>query len=192
MVIAAVKLKTLLGRKIMTNLDSIFKSRDVTLPTKILLVKAMFFPSGHVWMWELDCEESWALKNWFFWTVMLEKTFESPLDWKKIKPVNSKGNQSWISIGSTVAEAGAPNLWPPNVKSWLIRKDPDAGKDWKQKKGLVEDEMVRYYHQLNGHESEQLWEIVEDRWAWCTAVHGVTKSRTWLSSRTTNSTWRNL
>ena len=105
--------------------------------------------------------------------MVLEKTLESLLDYKEIKPVNSKGNQSWIFIGRTDANAEAPILWPPDGKNLLIRKDPDAGKDWKQKKGLVEDEMVRYYHQLNGHESEQLWEIVEDRVAWCATVHAV-------------------
>ena len=88
------------------------------------------FSSSHVWVWELDHKEVWALKNWRFWTVLLEETLESPLDCKKIKPVNPKGNQSWIFIGRTDAEAEAPILWPPDVKSQLIRKDPDAGKDW--------------------------------------------------------------
>ena len=102
------------------------------------------FSSGHVWMWELDCEESWALKNLCFWTVVLEKTLESPLDCKEIKPVNPKGNKPWISIGRTDAEAEAPILWSPDVKSWLIGKDPDAEKHWRQKeKGVAEDEMVR-------------------------------------------------
>ena len=100
------------------------------------------FSSGHVWMWELDCEEGWELKNWCFWTVMLEKTLESPLDWKEIKSVNPKGNQYWIFIGRTDFEA--PIFWPPDANSRLIRKDPDAGKDWRQKeKGVVKDEMVR-------------------------------------------------
>ena len=103
-------------------------------------------------MWELDHEEDWALKNWCFWTVMLEKTLESPLDSKEIKPVNPKGNQSWMFIGRTDAEALI--LWPPDVKSWLIRKDPDAGKDWRwEEKGTTGDEMVGWHHHLNGHES---------------------------------------
>ena len=106
-------------------------------------------------MWELDYKGSWALKNWCFWTVVLEKTLESPLDYK-IKPVNPKGNKSWIFIGRTNAEAEAAILWPPDAKSWLIRKDPDAGEDWKQEeKGMTEDEMVGWHHWLNGHEFEQ-------------------------------------
>ena len=118
-----------LGRKVMTNLDSILKSRDTTLPTKVCLVKAMVFSSSHVWMWELDCEESWALKNWCFWTMVLEKTLESPLDCKEIKTVHPKGDQSWVIIGRTDVEAETPILWPPVAKSWLIWKDSDAGKD---------------------------------------------------------------
>ena len=129
-----------LGRKAMINLDSVLKSRDITLLTKVCLVKAMVFP---IWMWELDRKEGWAPKNWSFWTVMLEKTLESPLDSEEIKPVNPKGNQSWILIGRTDAEAEAPILWPPDAKIWLIEKDPDTGKDWRQeKKRVTEDEMV--------------------------------------------------
>ena len=104
------------GRKAMTNLDSILESRDLTLPTKVHLVKAMDFPSSHVWMWELDYKESWVLKNWCFWTVVLEKTLESPLDCK-IKPANPKGNQSWIFIGRTDVEAETPTPWPPDAKN---------------------------------------------------------------------------
>ena len=114
------------------------------------------FSSGHVWMWELDCEDSWAPKNWCFWTVVLEKTLESPLDCKEIQPVHSKGDQAWVFIGRTDAEAETPILWPPDVKSWLIWKELDAGKDWGQEeKGTTEDEMVGWHHQLNGHEYEQ-------------------------------------
>ena len=143
----------LLGRKVMTNLDSILKSRDITLPTKVHLVKSYGFSSSHVWMWELDCEEGWAPKNWCFWAVVLEKTLESPLACK-IKPVHPKGNQSWIFIGRTDAET--PKLWPPYAKNWLIGKDPDAGKDWRREgKGTTEDEMVGWHHWLNGHEFEQ-------------------------------------
>ena len=141
-----------LGRKVMANLDSILKSRDITLSTKVHLVKAMIFSSGHVWMWELDCEESWAPKNWCFWTVVLEKTLESPLDCKEIQPVHRKGDQSWVFIGRTDVEAETPILWPPDAKSWLLWKDPDAGKDWGQgEKGKTEDEMVGWHHRLNGH-----------------------------------------
>ena len=137
----------------MTNLDSILKSRDITLPTKVCLIKAMVFPVVIVWMWELDYKESWVQKNWCFWTVVLEKALESPLGSKKIQPAHAKGNQSWIFIGRTDAEAEAPILWPPDVKNWLIGKDPDAGKDWRQERR--EDEMVGWHHQLNGHEFEQ-------------------------------------
>ena len=125
----------------MTNLDSILKSRDIILPTKVPLVKAMVFP---VVMWELDYKESWAPKNWCFWTVALEKTLESPLDWKEIQLVNPKGSQSRIFIGRTDAEAETPILWPTDAKSQLIGKDSDAGEDWGQKeKGVAENEMVR-------------------------------------------------
>ena len=113
------------------------------------------FSCGHVWMWELDCEEGWALQNWCFWTVVLEKTLESPLDCKEIQPVHSEGDQSWVFFGRTDAEAETPILWPPHVKSWLIGKDPDAGRDWGQEeKGTTEDEMAEWHHRLNGHEFE--------------------------------------
>ena len=109
------------------------------------------FSDSHVWVWELDCKEAWALKNGCFWTVVLEKTFESPLDCKEIKPVNPKGNQPWIFIGRTDAEAETPILWPLDGKNWLTGKDPDAGKDsrWEEK-GPTEDEMVGWHHRLNG------------------------------------------
>ena len=111
--------------------------------------------SSHIWMWELGYKESWAPKNWCFWTVVLEKTLENALDCKEIQPVHPKGNQSWIFIGRIDAEAETPILWPPNVKNWLIRKDPDARKDWRwAEKGRTEDEMVGWHHWLNGHESE--------------------------------------
>ena len=152
-----IKRRLLLGRQAMTNLDSILKSRDITLPTKVHLViddhlVIYVFSSTHVWMWELDYKESWALKNWCFWTVVLKKTLEGPLDSKKIQPVHSKGNQSWIFTGRTDAEAETPILWPPDVKNWLLRKDPDAGKAWGQEeKGTTEDEMVGWHHRLNVH-----------------------------------------
>ena len=149
-----IKIHLLLGRKAMTKLDSILKSRDIILPTKIHLVKAMAFP---VVMY--GCE-SWTIKkveclmkNWCFWTMVLEKTLESPLDCKEIKPINPKGNQSWIFIGKTDAEAEAPILWPPDVKKWLIGKDPYVGKDWRQEEtGMTENEMVGWHHWLTGHE----------------------------------------
>ena len=140
----------------MTNLDSILKSRDITLPTKVSS-QGNGFSSSHVWMWELDHIESWVPKNWCFWTVVLEKTLESPLDSKQIQPVHPKGYQSWIFIGRVVTEAETPILWPPNAKSWFIGKDSDAGKDWGQEeKGTTEDEMVGWHHQLNEHEFEQV------------------------------------
>ena len=112
------------------------------------------FSSSHVWMWELDHKESWVPKNWCFWTVVLEKTLQSPLDCKEIKTVNPKGNKSWIFIGITDAEAETPILWPSDLKKWLTGKDPDAGKDWMQEKGKTEDEMVEWHHWLDGHELE--------------------------------------
>ena len=113
------------------------------------------FSSSHVWMWELDRKESWVLKNWCFWTVVLEKTLESPLDFEEITPVHPKGNQSCIFIGSTDAEAETAILWLPDAKDWLIWKDPDVRKDWRwEEKGTTEDEIVGWHHQLNGPESE--------------------------------------
>ena len=113
------------------------------------------FSSGHVWMWELDCKEIWALKNWCFWNVLLEKTLEIPLDYKEIQPVNPEGNQSWIFIEKTDAEAEAAILWPSDAKNWLTGKDPGTEKDWRQEeKGMTEAEMVGWHHRLNGHEFE--------------------------------------
>ena len=113
------------------------------------------FSSGHVWMWELDCEESWAPKNWCFWIIVLEKTLGSPLDCKEIQPVHPKGDQSWVFIGRTDTEAETPVLWPPDAKRWLIGKDPDAGRDWGQEeKGTTEDEMAGWHYRLDGHEFE--------------------------------------
>ena len=144
----------LLGRKVMTNLDSIFKSRHYFV-NKSPSSQGYGFSSSHVWMWELDCEESWTLKNWSFWTVVLEKTLENPLDCKEIQLVHSKGYQSWVFFGRTDAKAETPVLWPPHAKSWLTGKDPDAGKDLRQEeKGTTEDEMVGWHHRFNGHEFE--------------------------------------
>ena len=168
----------LLG-KVMTNLDSILKSNKSPSSQNYGL------SSSHVWMWELDYKESWTLKNWCFWTVVLEKTLESPLDSKLIQPVHPKGNQSWIFIGKTDAEAETPILWPPDVKSWLIWKDPDAGKDWRRnEKGMTEDEMVDGITDSVNLSLSKLWKLVIDREPWCSAAHGVTKSQTQLSDWT--------
>ena len=116
----------------------------------------MFFSSSHVWMWELDHKEGWVVKNWCFRTVVLEKTLESPLDSKGIKPINSKGNQPRIFTGRTDAKPEAPIFCPLDAKSWLVRKNPDTGKDWRQEEnGMTEDEMVGLHHRFNGHEFGQ-------------------------------------
>ena len=135
-------------------------------------------------MWQLACEESWALKNGWFWTLVLEKTLESPFDYKKIQLVHSK-DQSWVFFGRTDAKAETPILWPPHAKSWLIGKDCDAGRDWGQEeKGMTEDEMAGWYHQLDGCEIDWTPDLMMDREALRAAVHGVIKSRTRLSDWT--------
>ena len=141
------------------------------------------FSSSHVWMWELNHKESWALKNWFLWTVVLEKTLESPLDCKEIQIVHPKGDQSWVFIGRTNVEAETPVFWPHDAKSWLIWKDPDDGKDWRQEeKGTTEDEMVGWNHWLNIDISlSRLWEMVKDREACYAAEYEIAKSQTQLS-----------
>ena len=144
----------LLGRKVMTNLDSIFKSRHY-FANKGPSSQGYSFSSCHVWMWELDYKESRGLKNWCFLTVVFKKTFESPLDCEEIQPVHPKGNQYWIFIGRPYAETETPVLWPPDVKNRPIWENPDAGKDWRQEeKGTAEDEMIVWPHWRDGHEFE--------------------------------------
>ena len=174
-----------LGRKVMTNIDRILKKGRHYFANKGPSGQGYGFSSGHVWMWELDCEESWVMKNWCFWTVVLKKTLESPLDCKEIQPVHPKGDQSWVFIGKADAEAETPILWPPHAKSWLIGKDPDAGRDWGQEeKGTAEDEMAVWHHRLDGLSVSKFRELVMNREAWSAVIHGVTKSRTGLSDWT--------
>ena len=155
MVTAAMKLKDTPWEKSYDQPTQRIKKQRHYFANKGLSGQGYGFSSSHVWIWELDYKESWVLKNWSFLTVVLEKTLESPLDCKEIQPVHPKGSQSWIFLGSTNVEAETSIFWPPDVKNWLIGKDPDAGKDWKQEeKGTTEDEMVRWNHQLNGHEFE--------------------------------------
>ena len=154
-----IKRHLLLGRKAMPNLDSILKSKDITLPTKVHIVKAMVFLVVMYRCESWTIKKGWELKIWCLQTVVLDRTLESPSHSKEIKTVNPKGKQSWISIERTDAENEAPILWSPNVKSWIIGKDPDAGKDRRQdQKGTTEEELVGWHHWLNGHEFEQALE----------------------------------
>ena len=156
MVTAAMKLKdTVPWKKSYDQPRQHIKKQRHYFPNKGPSSQSYGFSSGHLWMWQLDYKEGWVLKNWCFWTVVLGKTLESPLNCKETQPVNPKGNQSWIFIGRTDAEAEMPILWPPDAKNWLVWKDPDAGKDWRwEEKGTTEDEMSGWYHWLYGHEFE--------------------------------------
>ena len=148
-----IKRRLLLGRKVMINLDSIFKKQRHYFANKGPSSQGYGFPSGDVWMWELNCEESWAPKSWCFWTVVLKKTLESPLDCKEIQLVHSKGGQSWVFIGRTDTEAETPILLATWCEQLTHLKNSDEGKDWRQEeKGMTEDEMVGWHHGLNGHE----------------------------------------
>ena len=150
-----IKTRLLLGRKAMTNLDSILKKQRHYFANKCPSSQSYGFSSGHAWMWQLDYKDSWAPKNWCFWTVVLKKTLENPFDCKEIQPVHPKGHQSRIFIGRTDAEAETPIFWPPDAKNWLTWNNPDAGKDWGQEeKGMTEDEMAGCHHRLNGHKFE--------------------------------------
>ena len=161
-----IKKRLLLGRKAMTDPRQHIKKQRHYFANKVPSSQSYGFSSNHVWMWKLDHKENWALKNWWFWTAILEKTLESPLDCKEIQQVHPKGNQSWIVIGRTDATAETPILGPPDAKNWLIWKDPDAGKDWRQKeKGTTEDEMVGCHHWLNGRKFEQAPRVGNGQWS---------------------------
>ena len=160
----------------MTNLDSISESRDITLPKKVSS-QGYGFSSGHVWMWELDCEEGWVPKNWCFWTVVLEKTLENPLNCKEIQPVHPKGDQSWVFIGRTDVEAETPIFWPPHAKSWLIGKNSDAGGiGGRKRRGWQRMRWLNGIINSRDMSLSKIQEMVKDREAWSASVHGVQKS----------------
>ena len=158
------------------------KNQRRDFASKVLHSHSYGFPSSHVWMWQLNHKESWTLKNWWFWTMLLEKTLEGPLDSKEIKLVNLKGNQSWIFIRRTDVEAEVPIIWPSDVKNWLIRKNLDAAKDWRQEKRVAEDEMVESCHWLDGHEFEHTLAVGDRQGSCCVVVHAVARSWTQLNN----------
>ena len=182
-----IKRRLLLGWKVTTNLESILKSREITLLTKVHLVKPIV-SSSHVWMWELDYKSSWAPKNWCFWTVVLKKTLESPLDCKEIQPVHPKGNQSWKFVGRTDVEAETPILWLLDAISWLVWKDPDAGKDWRQEEETTGDEMVGWHYRL----TQWTWVWVSsrsDRSPWGSKQSDTTEQLNWLTEDANQGAW---
>ena len=172
-------------RQHIKNRDITYRQTSVSHLVKGSSSQSYGFSNSHVCMWELDLKENWALKNWCFWTVVLEKTLESLLDRKEIQPVHPKGNQSCIFIGRTDVEADTPILWPPNMKSWLIGKDPDAGNDWRrEEKGTTEDKIAGWHHRLDGREFEWTLGDGDGQGGLVCSIHGVWKSRTRLSNWT--------